>query len=59
MLTKEKVLQVIDTLPNEFSLGELVERLIIVEKIEIGLRQVTEGKTMSSADAKKKLSKYF
>lgn len=49
----------IDTLSNEFSLDELVEKLIMVEKIEIGLKQVTEGKTMSSADAKKKLSKYF
>lgn len=59
MLTKEKVIKVLDTLPNEFLLDTLVDKLIVVEKIEIGLKQVAEDKTISNTDAKKKLSKYF
>lgn len=59
MLTKEKVIQSIHDLPNEFSLDELVEKLIILEKIEIGLQQVKEGKVISNADAKNKLKKWL
>lgn len=39
MLLKEKVLKSINDLPDEFSIDELVEQLIIFEKIEIGLKQ--------------------
>ena len=57
MLTKEKVLQAIQGLPNEFSLDELVEKLILLEKIEIGLRQIKEGKVITYSVAKQKLNK--
>ena len=59
MLTKEKVLQSIKDLPNEFSLDEIVEKLIVLDKIEIGLQQVKDGKTIPHADAKKKLQKWL
>lgn len=52
MLTKEKVLETVEALPAEFSLDELVERLILLEKIEIGLQQVAEGKTKTMQEAK-------
>jgi len=57
MLTKEKVLQLLQDLPNEFSLYDLVEKLILLEKIELGLQQVKEDKVMSNARAKQKLNK--
>jgi len=56
MLTKEKILQSIKELPNEFSLDEIVEKLILLEKIEIGLQQVKQGKVVSDATAKEKLN---
>lgn len=59
MLTKEKVLQTIEELPNKFSLNEIVEKLILLEKIELGLQQVEEGKIMSTMDAKQKLEKWL
>ena len=59
MLTKEKVLQSIQDLPNEFSLDDLVEKLILLEKIELGLQQVKEGKVVSNAKAKQKLKKWL
>ncbi len=59
MLTKEKVLQSIQDLPNEFSLDEIVEKLILLEKIEIGLQQVKEGKVVSNEMAKQKLKKWL
>ena len=59
MLTKEKVIQSIQDLPNEFSLDEIVEKLILLEKIEIGLQQVKEGKVVSNQVAKQKLKKWL
>jgi len=52
MLTKEKIIQSISDLPDEFSLDELVEKLIILEKIEIGLQQVEEGKVIYHTEVK-------
>lgn len=52
MLTREKVLETVQVLPLEFSLDELVERPILLEKIQIGLQQVAEGKTKTMQEAK-------
>jgi Zn-dependent alcohol dehydrogenase len=53
VLTREKVLQGMNELPTEFSIDELLERLILLQKIEIGFQQVKEGKTISQAEVKK------
>lgn len=58
MLVKEKVLKTIQSLPDEFSLDELVERLILLEKIDAGLKQVEEGKTVSQEEAREKMKKW-
>lgn len=59
MLVKEKVLETILSLPEEFSLDELVERLILLEKVQIGLQQVEEGKIISHEEAKRKMNKWL
>jgi len=59
MLVKEKVLEAIQSLPDKFSIDDLVERLIILEKIHIGLQQASEGKTLSNTEAKEKLKKWL
>ncbi len=57
MLFKEKVLETIQSLPEEFSIDELVDRLILLEKINIGLAQAEAGKTISQKEAQKKWQK--
>ncbi|MDX1940569.1 MAG: hypothetical protein SFU99_08455 [Saprospiraceae bacterium] len=59
MLTKEKVLETVQALPAEFSLDELVERLILLEKIQTGLQQVAEGKTKTMQEAKDTLQQWL
>lgn len=59
MLTKEKVLQSIKDLPSEFSLDDIVEKLIVLEKIEIGLQQVKEGQTVTHDLVKQKMWKWL
>ena len=58
MLVKEKVLETIESLPDEFSLDELFERLILLEKINTGLQEVEEGKVVSQEEAKEKMKKW-
>ena len=59
MLTKTKVLETVKDLPNEFSLEDLMEKLIILDKIEIGLQQVKDGKVMSTSELKQRLGKWL
>lgn len=58
MLVKEKVLETIRSLPEEFSLDDLFERLIFLEKINTGLQEVEEGKVMSQKEAKEMMKKW-
>ncbi|MDZ4683012.1 MAG: hypothetical protein SH848_11205 [Saprospiraceae bacterium] len=55
MLLRAKVLEAIQSLPDEFSIDDVVERLIILHKIETGLQQVSEGQTISTPEAREKL----
>ena len=46
MLSKTTVLDSIQKMPDQFTLEELIERLILLEKIENGLAQAKEGKVI-------------
>ncbi len=59
MLVKEKVIEAIQSLPSQFSIDDVVEKLIVLEKIEIGLKQVAEGKVLSTQEAKEKMKKWL
>jgi hypothetical protein len=52
MLTKEKVMSSVADLPEQFSIDELVEKLILIEKIEIGLTQAQKGMTYTIDEVK-------
>ena len=58
MLTKNTVKQSIDNLPDSFTIDELIEQLIFVEKVEEGIRQSDEGKTISNDDVKSMIEKW-
>ena len=44
--------------PPEFDLDELIERLIFVDKVEKGLKQLDEGKTVPHDEVKKITKKW-
>lgn len=58
-MTKSAAVATIESLPDEFSLEDLIERFIVLEKIEKGLEQVKSGQTLSSDEAKKRLEKWL
>ncbi len=53
MITKDKAIEVIQSLPEEFSIEELMDRLILLNKIETGLRQAERGETFTTEQAKR------
>lgn len=57
-MKKETALDVINELPYEFELDELLEKLIFIEKVEEGLNQFDEGKSISHDDLKKSIEKW-
>lgn len=59
MLTKKNLKKQIEKLPDEFSIDELVERLILIEKVERGSKQSEEGKVISESDLDKEIEKWF
>jgi hypothetical protein len=57
MLTKNLVQQSIDKMPLSFSLDELIDELIFIEKVEKGIAQSEKNQTNSKAQTKSKLKK--
>lgn len=58
-MRKSIVIESISNLPDEFSIDEIIERLIVIEKIERGRQQIKDGKVNSEEQAKTKLSKWL
>ena len=59
MITKTKLLEFIQNLPEEFSIDELIERLVVIQKIEEGQKQSREGRTNTTEEARQKLGKWL
>lgn len=59
MLTKAKLKEHIENFPDEFSLDELIERLLFIEKVEFGMLQSENGETISEAELENEIGKWF
>jgi len=59
MLTKKIVQSHLAELSNEFTIDELVERLILIEKIENGISQSDRDEVISDSQLDKELQKWF
>ena len=59
MLRRSKVIETVSSLPERFSIEELIDRLIVLQKIEIGIEQVEKGQTVSTKEAKTRLKKWL
>jgi predicted transcriptional regulator len=59
MLSKSKVQKTIDRLPDKFTVDQIVEELVVLNKIEEGLRDVEEGRVFTTDQVKKELGKWL
>jgi predicted transcriptional regulator len=51
-MKKEQVIETVSELPQEFELDVLLEKLVFIEKVEKGLKQIKEGKTRTHEEVK-------
>ncbi len=59
MLTKEKIIETIDLLPDNISIDEVINRIILLDKIEQGLNDVKEGNIYTTEEVEEKLNKWL
>jgi predicted transcriptional regulator len=57
-MKRDKAIETIKELPPEFDLDDLIERLIFVDKVEKGLKQLDEGKTVPHNEVKRITKKW-
>lgn len=58
MTVKESVKQVLDSLPEDSTLDEVIHALYLKAKFERGEREIREGRGVSDAKAREKLRKW-
>lgn len=58
MLTKEQVTDALSELPGQFTLDELIDRLIFIQKVEEGLKQSERGEVYSTEEARTMLKQW-
>ena len=59
MLTKDKVKKTIDRLTEIFTVDQLVEELVVLNKIDEGLKDVEKGRVFTTDQVKKELKTWL
>lgn len=59
MLTKEKLVRTIESFPDEFTLEELIEKLILLNKIERGDKESQNNQVISDQELDSEMQKWF
>jgi hypothetical protein len=59
MLTKKQLISTLRNLPEKFSVEDVIDRVVLLQKIEIGIEQSKAGKTRTTKEAKAKLKKWL
>jgi hypothetical protein len=55
ILVKEEAKKIIDNLPEDASWDDVMYEFYVRQKVELGLKAIEEGNTISLEEAKKKL----
>lgn len=60
MVTKKQVLETIDALPEDKfrNIENVIEEIILLDKIEKGVKEVRDGKSISEEEANKEMDKW-
>ena len=58
-MNKQAAIDSIKDMPQDFELDELIERLVVLERIEKGRKDIEKGNTFSHGEAKSKLDKWL
>jgi predicted flavoprotein YhiN len=58
MLTKEQVINSLKDMPDKFSIDDLMDKLILLQRIQVGLKQSEKGQVYTVDEAKEMLKKW-
>ena len=59
MTAKERVIEALKTLPDDAKPEDVLDRLTVLLKVQIGLEAVEAGKTVSHHEARERLSRWL
>ena len=59
MTTKERVMQAVQSLPDDASIEDVMERLLLLAKIDKGLEQADAGQTIPHSQVKERMAKWL
>ena len=59
MTTKQAVIEIIQRLPEEATVDDIMAELFFRRKVDAGLRQVDAGEGLDHDEAKKRLNKWL
>jgi len=55
-MDKTTVIDTLEKMPNNFSTEELIDKLIFIEKVQQGIKDVEKGKLVSVKEAQDRIS---
>ena len=55
--TKAKIVRAVEKLPEDATIEDAIERLVFLHKIEVGLKQAEEGKTVPLDEVEARLKR--
>jgi predicted transcriptional regulator len=59
MITKEKLIQVINKMPEKINIDDIIEEFVLLSKIEHGLSDVESGRVYSDKQVAEKMEKWL
>jgi hypothetical protein len=58
-MKKSELIETLQEFPEDFSIEDLIEKLVVLQKIEIAQQKVEQGKVYSETEAKMKLAQWL
>ena len=58
MLTKEKMHELVDHMPEKFSVDEIFEQILLLQKIEAARKQIKEGDFLTEEELDKEVDQW-
>lgn len=58
-MKKTEIISTLKEMPDEFSADELIERILLLQKIDSGMQDVDKGRVFSEHQAEQKLEKWL
>jgi hypothetical protein len=59
MTTKDKILRGIKNLPDSVTIDDILDQIMLIEKIEIGIEQSNKNQVVSDDELDKRLGKWL